>query len=1470
MSQSRNVTFSIADPDHVRALSVVEITSTRLSKPKSKLPDNNGVLSLLMGSLDRRLRCTTCENDTLSCPGHFGHIEFAAPIYHFGFVKRIAKTLRKICYWCAHPFASSALSDDTARLQRTESCKDTPGLIEKRPGQPNRRREMSRDSSSTNDTVSRSCSETRIRCAFCTGYIARYTAEGHRIRVVWPEALHKKSRFLPASKALSIFDRALLLPGTDSIFPDSEPQLKKLKNAILTVLIVPPPCIRPSVIQEKSSKVRGQDDLTRLLVNIVTVNNKLRASMTPSDDNPSGKPNPQILAELQWTVSSYMHNDVRGERKATNRTGGTTRDLRTRLVGKSGRVRNTLMGKRVNFSARDVITPSVAIDVDQVGVPLIIAETLLKPVLVTSLNHSLMTKYLASGIIKYVHVVEEWGKVRRVFVNEESLVTIPELKVGWKVERRMLDEDYVCMNRHPSLHRVSMMGHRAKILPKGNLTLQMNPAICPPYNCDFDGDEMNLHLATTVEADAELQELLSVNKNVISPQNSRLCIGAVQDCALGIYMLSDENIVLAREDVFQLMYSGGTEDFRIDVPHTGRGVISSFLPESFFYKVSNGSGLRFEGGVLVSGRMNRAAIHATLVTIALDYNPETASRLLGHWQRVACYYVTMRGFSISMDDCLIDEDSREAVKSYLDVSIARIEESSADDAAKNAALGSLLGNLGSLAARHTTETNAIVAMSASGAKGNSINLTQIRCAVGQQNVNGTRTLGCLPGFKKSDQSCERFGFVRSCYSTGLSPTEFFHHAMSGREGIVDTAVKTAETGYLGRRLAKGFESVRTLVDRSVRNAFNEIIQFEYGNDGYDPSWLEIVSFQGFYDTKPLRLSLLFAQYYVLVVNYFVLRAPCPKTVYLPCDPTRVLQQALHRFPNSTENYEINADVKKLLQELGGPSNFSTVMLQAAIVFSVCCFSADLGAAAVRWAFTEIRRRHNRAFVSSGEMVGIVAAQSIAQPATQLTLNTFHYAGVVAFNVTLGLPRLKELTDATTESLSPSMVVPLLANADETQALRSIQYLLLGKFIILLEFLKNKPFAKNLLIDYLELDMELCIANGISPRFVLDRVQERLQTGPGVGGCSLPSHDTWYVWLPSSPEKPRSQSTFNRIRLTGTSALGKISASRFYPTNELSRCTPYPLDSTLTPRTLLTTGSSFEAFFGNAPEFFDVYGAYTNNLHEVYAYLGVEAASAMLFFELRQVLSFEGTFVHDRHFRLIVDVMTHSGAIVPLSRHGLNKNMNTGILARASFEATVDQLLDGALRGEVDHLRGVSENIFLGLFPPMGTGTFDVISEVRRPKGAIVSLIPKIWPSGTHVFKRASPLCEIDRIFDLANILVPYSPPGFSLGNHSKVAHEQDSVPDATTCPQICSQMNEFVAARNTSYRPSTPITFQQTESFDSFAFPTIDVLALCAELEAAAPKPAIDIMGLYSDIYGPIDVMSLYADICQNSSGLQN
>jgi DNA-directed RNA polymerase II subunit RPB1 len=1532
---SNRAKFDIAPADEVVQQSSREITSSRLFRAKSRIPDHDGVLSLYMGSIDRRLRCLTCENDLLDCSGHPGHIKLFQPIYHVSFVKHLLKALRVICYWCTRVIASPGFlykkgpaSATNLRLRVTRARRTT-GAADTATRRSNSVSAAPHEGTARSTATRSHVSSGGKTCTYCKGCIPGYKQVGHRIGVTWPAASGKKSGILQASKALSILERAIgvLCPSDGDIdvaaevsceYPEVDggdpahqvfvDHLRRLKNSILTVLLVPPPAIRPARIHDIGNGSRGQDDLTKMLQAIVVANNAVREKWA----NSTKEQRHALVAIVQWTISVYMHNDVRGEKKSTNRTGSNTGDVRLRLVGKQGRIRAHLMGKRVDYSGRTVITPNIDIDLDEVGVPEFMADTLLFQERVTALNIQRLTAGIHSGRCRQVVKVRPGPSQRLevVQVDLSRLSAVLPLEIGWKIKRPLENGDYVCMNRHPSLHRVSMMGHRVVVMP-GVLTLQMNPGVCPPYNADFDGDEMNLHLPTDYEAKGELQHLMSVAKNMISPQNSHLSVGAVQDCAMGLYMLSQTS-VMERHKFFQFLCDADIENFRLPNPndpryvasggpYTGYTLMSAFLPATFSFTATTHVGgqpnhVVIEDGLIIEGRFTKTTIHAVLVAVALDYSSETAATLLTLWQRIACSFVTASGFTVTIDDCLIDDDSANVITKFLDEALATIAASNAPDETKSQTLSSLLGKVGIAAQRGIASTNAIKMMADSEAKGNSINATQIRGALGQQIVNGVRPNGRLPCFVGCDPELpERRGFIRSSYTSGLSPYEFFYHAMSGRDGVVDTAVKTAETGYMARKLTKGLESIRVCYgDASVRNATGAIVQFKYGYDGYDAMLIQKISLLEFLKT-PRPLSTLqceetttYSAYHNQLTGY---SSRTLASTFLPCDLPRLLrrakarqldlpqvqQQDLDLESNHLEPERTRLLVSNLIKDLGGLSCQETFLFQAYIVFHLqyARFSAACPVYEARLYVTQVLlTRHYQALVSPGEMVGVVAAQSFAQPATQLTLNSmfrflyilthlpivtlalfyiflhfftaFHYAGVAAYS-TAGLPRLKEIVDSVATIAHPSIVLPFKGvptASQERAVLRELRQTSLGSLLNGTPCAITADICQELDIEcstdlinsghYVPLNMEACYMADFTPDLIAIRLGQKYECMV----ASLPSAPIWFLILRYdiyNGQQALLETMLNKIQLTNVRSVS------VHPRAFLGIGAPFDLDAS---RVVLLAGGSLDHLFSYIAVLkelgIDTRQTFGNNVLTTYQLLGIEAASALLFSELRQVLCSGGTFVHNRHFQLIADVMTMTGVIMPLSRHGLHKSLSMGLLARASFEATMDQLTEGALRGEVDYFRGVSENIFIGRPPPMGTGTFDLVARFadldptahqstvpwKDTRVAIVTAIPLAIAS--RQLGSAISLTEgeshLKTVFTLANLLVPHkknTAQGFNFAG-ALLLGEPTATPSADTdgaiaipmeCSEICDQMNEVPHshfAQCGAYRPSSPLPYRPT------------------------------------------------------------
>ena len=316
--------------------------------------------------------------------------------------------------------------------------------------------------------------------------------------------------------------------------------LQDLNGLFLQALPVPPVTVRPSIILETG--IRSEDDLTHKMVDIIRVNQRLKESKE------AGTP-PLIVQDLvdllQYHSTTYFDNEVSGIPQAHHRSGRPLKTLTQRLKGKEGRFRGSLSGKRVDFSSRTVISPDPNLDLSEVGVPEQVAMKLTIPEIVTEWNIERMRKLVINGPNKFPgvnYIVRPDGvKIRLDFVEDRS--TIAEtLEIGYLIERHLADGDIVMFNRQPSLHQMSIMAHYVRVLP--GKTFRLHPSVCPPYNADFDGDEMNLHVPQSEEARAEAILLMRVQDQLISPRYGGPIIGALRDFVTGAYLLTKDDTTL--------------------------------------------------------------------------------------------------------------------------------------------------------------------------------------------------------------------------------------------------------------------------------------------------------------------------------------------------------------------------------------------------------------------------------------------------------------------------------------------------------------------------------------------------------------------------------------------------------------------------------------------------------------------------------------------------------------------------------------------------------------------------------------------------------------------------------------------------------------------------------------------------------------------------------------------------------------
>nr|KYP66634.1 DNA-directed RNA polymerase II subunit RPB1 [Cajanus cajan] len=888
VAKVRMVQFGILSPDEIRQMSVVQIEhgeTTERGKPKI-----GGLSDPRLGTIDRKMKCETCTASMAECPGHFGHLELAKPMFHIGFLKTVLTIMRCVCFNCSkiladendHKFKQALrIRNPKNRLKKIlDACKnkskceggdeiDIPGQDTEEPVKKSRGGCGAQQPKITIEGMK---------------MIAEYKAQRKKSddQEQLPEPVERKQT-LSAERVLGVLKR---ISDEDCQLLGLNPKYARPDWMILQVLPIPPPPVRPSVMMDTSSRSEASDDLTHQLAMIIRHNENLKRQER------NGSP-AHIISEfaqlLQFHIATYFDNELPGLPRATQRSGRPIKSICSRLKAKEGRIRGNLMGKRVDFSARTVITPDPTINIDQLGVPWSIALNLTYPETVTPYNIERLKELVEYGPhpppgktgAKYI-IRDDGQRLDLRYLKKSS---DHHLELGYKVERHLNDGDFVLFNRQPSLHKMSIMGHRIKIMPYS--TFRLNLSVTSPYNADFDGDEMNMHVPQSFETRAEVLELMMVPKCIVSPQSNRPVMGIVQDTLLGCRKITKRDTFISK-DVFMniLMW---WEDFDGKVPAptilkpeplwTGKQVFNLIIPkpinlirysswhnESERGPITPGDTMvRIEKGELLTGTLCKKTLGTStgslIHVIWEEVGPDAARKFLGHTQWLVNYWLLQNAFSIGIGDTIADASTMETINQTISAAKEKVKQLIRDAQEKkleaepgrtmmdsfenrvNQTLNRARDDAGNSAQKSLSESNNLKAMVTAGSKGSFINISQMTACVGQQNVEGKRIPygfidRTLPHFTKDDYGPESRGFVENSYLRGLTPQEFFFHAMGGREGLIDTAVKTSETGYIQRRLVKAMEDIMVKYDGTVRNSLGDVIQFLYGEDGMDAVWIE--------------------------------------------------------------------------------------------------------------------------------------------------------------------------------------------------------------------------------------------------------------------------------------------------------------------------------------------------------------------------------------------------------------------------------------------------------------------------------------------------------------------------------------------------------------------------------------------------------------------------------------------------------
>jgi DNA-directed RNA polymerase III subunit RPC1 len=1180
----------------------------------------------------------------------------------------------------------------------------------------------------------------------------------------------------------------------------------------------PPVCIRPSVAQDNAST---EDDLTTKLADIVHVSSLIRSALE------CGKPVQTIMDQweyLQVQIAMYVNSDVPGLQQT--QYGKPIRGFCQRLKGKQGRFRGNLSGKRVDFSGRTVISPDPNLGIDQVAIPILVAKNLTYPERVQKQNIEKLRKCVENGpnihpgaqqIIKK----DSDHKISLRFARKDR--ESKNLQIGDIVERHLEDGDIVLFNRQPSLHKLSIMSHYVKVRPWR--TFRLNECVCTPYNADFDGDEMNLHVPQTEEARTEAISLMGVKHNLSTPKNGEPIVSATQDFITAAYILSGKDRFFDRKSFTNLCMYMVDGNMHLDLPPpailkpeamwTGKQVFNVLMKpnkqspvmvnveaknKDFKHVDGQAKDLCSSDGWLVvrnsevmCGKMDKNTVgsgmkNSIFYIILRDFGPDEAVTAMNRLAKLSARYLTNLGFSIGINDVyptasltvakndLIKDAYKELesrIQQYKDGTLKKrsgcnLEESLEQEI--SGLLSDVRDNAGKACLENLSRWNSPLIMAQSGSKGSKLNVAQMVAIVGQQIIGGQRVPNgfqdrTLPHFPKNSRQPPSKGFVRNSFFTGLTPTEFLFHAISGREGLVDTAVKTAETGYMSRRLMKSLEDLSVQYDDTVRNSSSIVVQFQFGADRLDP-----LDMEG--DAMPVHFERMWKHAQALTLNNNEPSLlPYEVKEYLEsllADHKSKLQrkgllhgESLPYYIDDKTDYGVDEhegarkfieDVAKhvdglmskminLRKKLGLPTyvtgpgyrsrppSLSEESEQDQVKRVAIENVAKVARSTLEMFVGLCLKKYNKAKVEPGHAVGAVGAQSIGEPGTQMTLKTFHFAGVAGMNLTQGVPRIKEIINASRVISTPAIKCPLQNPRSKEAAFivkNNIEKTYVSDIIHFVEDMWSTTKAvicicvNTLRLNEMHLGLSLQnIAEIIIKNKKLKITREHIKVkddciyidvqsnaGGNSSGRGATSKTKISVDEGGSDLLLRVNHLKRAIPLVvvsgypdATRAIIVISESKEDPTHEVV-VDGYGLRACMNSEGVVGTKCT------------------TNSVIETREVLGIEAARTIIAVEIGEVM--KELNVDPRHMQLLADVMTYKGEVLGITRFGLSK-MRDSVLQLASFEKTPDHLFEAAAGMKSDKIEGVSECIIMGQTMSVGTGAFQVVRKLTfEPEGISVA------------------------------------------------------------------------------------------------------------------------------------------------------
>ena len=972
------------------------------------------------------------------------------------------------------------------------------------------------------------------------------------------------------------------------------------------------------------------------------------------------------------------------------------------------------------------------------------------------------------------------------------------------------------------------------------------------------------------ESEAELRNLAAIPWQLISPANNKSIIGIFQDSLLGAYRFTRENIKFTPRQAMNLLMAfdkvdiGKLNSDKKNQEISNFTILSQIMPpltvkhktgrfdDKEDYKTSNNV-LEIVNGEYIRGQMGKDIFgdgsSGLIQRICNDFGNSESADFIDNIQNIVTEYMKSSAFSVGISDLIADKKTNDEivkaitskkmdVKNLIDQIHLGIFDNKTGKSNEvefetqvNNILSKAVNDAGKIGKKSLDKDNRFVIMVNAGSKGGDLNISQMISCVGQQNVDNKRIPygfenRTLPHFTKFDDSPSARGFVENSFISGLTPEELFFHAMGGRMGIIDTAVKTSQTGYIQRRLIKGLEDLKVEYDMTVRNNQNKIIQYSYGEDGFDTVKVEKqilplaqMSLEEIYAhyqmplddskqndvfttayTKPTvkrlkkqsgdlalkckaLIDMMIATREEIISNVFANKDN--KVVQVPVAFTYIINNIKgQQYINVNSMVDITPmEAFEIID-----SGFNTISL-IHYVPPTALFKAlyyyylnpkDLlmvkrfNRKALVILIDTIVLTYKKAIVAPGEMVGMIAAQSIGEPTTQMTLNTFHFAGVASkSNVTRGLPRIEEILSLSENTKNPSCTVYLFPNEEQDQEnakklMHKLEHTKLRSIVDTVKICFD-PDDLNTLIEedneimeqYREFESLVEDCNGEKSveegaaeaetgksKWIIRltfNVEEMLDRNLTMDDVHFAIKNAYRDQVSCVYSDYNSDKLVFRLRLTNALNSKKKTAVKQNPLDQsdeiyllktfqnnildnlilrgisnIDKVIPRKIIDSLVPLdgnyvkketwVVDTVGTNLMDLL--SLDYIDTTRTYTTDIQEIYRVMGVEAARQSILNEISEVIEFDSTYINYHHLSVLCDRMTCNDKLVSIFRHGINGD-DIGPIAKASFEETPEMFLKAARHGILDTMRGVSANVMCGQEGYFGTSAFQVMLDLDK-------------------------------------------------------------------------------------------------------------------------------------------------------------